>query len=547
MNNNFLSPSKNSNNPTRRLRLARLSQILMILVLSTSLIGIPAINVKAARRNAGTWSVTASSFALCSADAGNYTLAAQPTPFDTTHCPKALTITGVVANDKTYDGTDVATLDLSAAALVGVIGSDDVTIDSSAATGAFASPNAGTWPVTVSGFALGGADAGKYTLAAQPTVPDASITKATLTVQADNISITEGDPVPSFPFNYNGFVNGEDASVLDTQPVCGVDGPHTDPGVYTISCSGGADDNYDFNYLDGTLTINATEPNMIDISLSNASVEENQPVGTTVGTLTTYDPEPGDTFTYTFCGGTDDASFSLAADLLKTAEVFDFESKNSYDICIQSDDDHGCTYQKDFTISIIDGPDHLPVKSTFRSQAAYDGWLLEKYETSNKGGESNKDAKIIALGDNKLDRQYRSILSFDTASLPDNAVITQVTLKLKRKSVVGTNPFTTHGKLLVDVRKGAFGGDVSLQVSDFQAKANKNRVGAIANKLRNGWYTTSWKGRILTYINQSGLTQLRLRFANGDNDDRSADLLKFYSGNAIKTDRPKLIIEYYVP
>jgi pectate lyase len=187
------------------------------------------------------------------------------------------------------------------------------------------------------------------------------------------------------------------------------------------------------------------------------------------------------------------------------------------------------------------------ITDTFRSQAAYDGWALEKSENSNQGSKLNKDTKFFALGDDKLDRQYRSILSFNTASLPDNAVITKVTLKIKQKSVVGTNPFTTHGNLLVDVRKGAFGDNKNLQVSDFEAKANKDKVGAIPNKPKSSWYTKSWKAGILTYINQTGLTQLRLRFAKDDNDDMSADFLKFFSGDAAAASRPKLIIKYYVP
>ena len=54
-----------------------------------------------------------------------------------------------------------------------------------------------------------------------------------------------------------------------------------------------------------------------DISLSNASIDENQPSGTDVGTLTTTDPDAGDTHTYTLessgCGGgrSDNSSFQI--------------------------------------------------------------------------------------------------------------------------------------------------------------------------------------------------------------------------------------------
>ena len=51
-----------------------------------------------------------------------------------------------------------------------------------------------------------------------------------------------------------------------------------------------------------------------DIALSPSSVAENQPSGTTVGTLSTTDPDAGNTFTYTLVSGTgstDNASFTI--------------------------------------------------------------------------------------------------------------------------------------------------------------------------------------------------------------------------------------------
>ena len=92
-----------------------------------------------------------------------------------------------------------------------------------------------------------------------------------------------------------------------------------------------------------------------DIALSNSSVIENQAIGTTIGTLTTTDSEVGDTHTYSFCGGANDASFSIAGDALKTAAIFDYEAKNSYAICLRTNDGHG-TYDEAFTITVTDIP-----------------------------------------------------------------------------------------------------------------------------------------------------------------------------------------------
>ena len=76
-----------------------------------------------------------------------------------------------------------------------------------------------------------------------------------------------------------------------------------------------------------------------------------------------------------------------------------------------------------------------------RSYAAHDGWVLESTERSGRGGSLNAKATTIRIGDDKLDRQFRGILSFDTSAVPDDAVITAATLSFKRQGVVGRDPF----------------------------------------------------------------------------------------------------------
>ena len=87
---------------------------------------------------------------------------------------KALTITGLTANNKIQDGNTTATLS-GTATLNGVIGSDDVTLTGTP-TATFASSNVGNGiAVTVSGYSLTGTKAANYTLI-QPTGLTANIT-----------------------------------------------------------------------------------------------------------------------------------------------------------------------------------------------------------------------------------------------------------------------------------------------------------------------------------------------------------------------------------
>jgi len=188
-----------------------------------------------------------------------------------------------------------------------------------------------------------------------------------------------------------------------------------------------------------------------------------------------------------------------------------------------------------------------------RSNGTNDGWILESNEISDGGGTKNSSAVTFNIGDDALDRQYRSILHFPTHHLPDNAVITQAILMMKVQGVVGTNPFTTHGNMLVDIRYGPFGsfgpiGINALQVTDFQAPAHLNSAAIIQNNPVGGWYWAMLSPSAFPYINKIGVTQLRLAFQLDDNDDLGADYLTFFSGDDDEqTNRPHLLIEYYIP
>ena len=155
--------------------------------------------------------------------------------------------------------------------------------------------------------------------------------------------------------------------------------------------------------------------------------------------------------------------------------------------------------------------------------------------------------RSLILGDNAANRQYRAILHFDTSGLPDNAVITSVTLNIKKQGQVGTNPFTTHGPLLVDIRKNFFGTLAGLQLADFQAKAGSAAAAAFGATPVAGWYSAVLKSSGFPFINLAGTTQFRLRFTLDDNNNHRADYVAFYSGNAAAANRPQLIIQYYVP
>lgn len=187
------------------------------------------------------------------------------------------------------------------------------------------------------------------------------------------------------------------------------------------------------------------------------------------------------------------------------------------------------------------------ISLTLRSTGSEDGWVLESTETSTAGGTLNSTATVFRLGDDVADKQYRAILSFDTGQLPNDAVITKAKIKIKYQSLTGTDPFTTHGTLYLDIRTGSFG-NAGLELADFQSAASLGSAGSIPNTPVSNWYTRVLSSTALTYISKTVRTQFRLRFQYGDNDDLGDDYLKFYSGDhANVAVRPTLIIEYYLP
>jgi filamentous hemagglutinin family protein len=110
--------------------------------------------------------------------ASNYTVSTMPSASaDIT--PASLAVSGLVANNKVYDTTTLATL--SGAASVTPLGSDAVAVTGSP-TASFSDKNAGSAKsVAVTGFTLSGTDAGNYSLL-QPSGLSADITPATLAI-----------------------------------------------------------------------------------------------------------------------------------------------------------------------------------------------------------------------------------------------------------------------------------------------------------------------------------------------------------------------------
>jgi autotransporter-associated beta strand protein len=190
----------------------------------------------------------------------------------------AATLTPSVAiANKVYDGTTAATI--ATRSLAGIVGSDDVNLDSSG-TALFATANVGTpISVAVSGLNLSGTTAGNYVLSTTSLTTNADINPATLTYIADATNRVYGAANPAFTGTVTGFVNGENQAGATTGTVTFTSTATTasTPGSYPIDGSGLTANfgNYIFAQAPGnatalTITVN-TNPVTLSIDRTGVS------------------------------------------------------------------------------------------------------------------------------------------------------------------------------------------------------------------------------------------------------------------------------------
>ena len=205
-----------------------------------------------ATANVGTAiTVNTSGYTISGTASANYTLTQPTLSADITQ--KELTITGISADNKVYDGITSATTS-GTAVLSGVETGDDVTLGGSSIF-SFASANVGTViSVATSGYIIGGVDSANYMLTL-PTL-SADITQAGLTISATaGLTKVYGASDPTLTYSISGFVNGNTEADLDT-PVTIARTAGEDVGIYAISGSA-TDANYNINFVTNTFSITA--------------------------------------------------------------------------------------------------------------------------------------------------------------------------------------------------------------------------------------------------------------------------------------------------
>ena len=96
--------------------------------------------------------------------------------------------------------------------------------------------------------------------------------------------------LPTLTASYSGFVNGDTAASLDTEPTLTTTATAaSDTGVYTITASGAVDSDYTITYVAGTLTVTPATLTVTADDLTRPQGEANPPLTYTLSGLVNGD------------------------------------------------------------------------------------------------------------------------------------------------------------------------------------------------------------------------------------------------------------------
>lgn len=165
------------------------------------------------------------------------------------------------------------------------------------------------------------------------TIVDAEDTEFTLSISGTDVAQfdVDGDNlIAKAAFNY------EDQSSFNITVTA------TDKGGLTVSD-------------DFIIDINDLNEAPESVTLSSTSIQENNAIDDVIGNFEAVDADD-DTYTYTL-SGTDAKNFTISGSELKAREVFNFESKTSFEITVNATDSEQNGLSTDFTIDVTDAND----------------------------------------------------------------------------------------------------------------------------------------------------------------------------------------------
>ena len=168
---------------------------------------------------------------------------------------------------------------------------------------------------------------------------------------------------------------------------------------------------------------------------------------------------------------------------------------------------------------------------TYFSEGANDGYVDVIDNAINTSG--------LRVGDDGWEfpftsptNDYRSILSFNTSDIPDDATVTGASLYMIR-SGADDNPFEKGDRSpVLDIKSGHFGSNAALELADGTDAADASDIACFHGLVEEDKFTVraDITGSAVDFINKTGTTQFRFSFNVAD---WSTEYVNFYDGGGV--------------
>lgn len=355
-------------------------------------------------------------YSLSGLNSSNYQISYVPATLTITKAP--LQIRGVQVYDKIYDGTTSAIVDQSLVAYFGLVQGEEVSINKVSAN--FERSQVGEQIVNLSNYSFTGNNS-NYAISNQVTAT-AVIKKAPLKVKVSSVTSSYlGIPYQDFKVTYEGFVNGEDASVLSGSLEFSGEGTKaTKAGVYNVSASGLINDNYEIDYIDGVYLILSSDidqdgipdeedddidgdgiPNSSDADINGDGVNDNGIDTDNDGVNNANDSDDDND------GWIDSYELQCGSDPLDAMSIVLDTDQDGLPDCIDTDDDND---------GVLDVNDAFPLSSYETVNTDGDG--IGNNVDTDDDNDGQLDIHEIACGSDPLNATSLSV-DTDSDSIPD--------------------------------------------------------------------------------------------------------------------------------
>ncbi len=154
---------------------------------------------------------------------------------------------------------------------------------------------------------------------------------------------------------------------------------------------------------------------------------------------------------------------------------------------------------------------------------------------------------LVYVGDERGGREYSAWLSFNTAGLPDDAIITGVKLKIKLAGIAGADPLNNRRALAIEICKPLQNAAAAHPGVMGAGPADCVAAGTFSDSPNSGWYSADLLPSAFTWVSMEGATELRIRLSGPVTEDARRSYMRFYAPDASESDSPVLLVKYELP